>query len=598
MADIEFQSFVDEVVERNDILEVISEYTKPKRVGSRFAALCPLHNDKKSPSLSISPDKQLFHCFGCGVGGNVIHFIQAAENLDFMDALRLLAERVNMPFPEFNKSSGEYKAKSDVEKKQLLYQINSDAGRYFYSNLVSDGGKEALRYLHDRGIKNTTIKMFGMGYAPKGYSGLIEHLKSLGYKEHDMYEAGVAKVRDNGTYFDAFNDGRIMIPYFNVSGKIIGFGGRIIEDNPNTGKYLNTAETLIFKKKENLFGLNFAKNDKSGSLLLMEGYMDVISLHQAGICNAVASCGTAFTEEQARLLKRYGKKAVLCYDSDEAGRKATERAGAILMSNGIKAKVLTVTGAKDPDEFIQKKGREMFLLLVDNAKPLIEYRIDEIQKQYTEDDGEKFKDSDSKIEFTQLASAVLSEIKDSVEYEIYLKRVSEKSGVSEQSLDTTVNVLRRKRGVAEERQSEQRIRRLNYEREKKSGASNRALYNAERLLLCLMCDKSVFRLVSENKIEAADFSDGLNRRIAEEIYKMFDTSGEVSINLLLDLMDESERGEAASIILDDKFTEDKKKACIHPIEVMLDEKGRKEQEKVLEKGDLKALDEMLRNRRK
>ncbi|MGN1093028.1 MAG: DNA primase, partial [Monoglobaceae bacterium] len=540
MASVDFQDFIDEVVEKNDIVDIISEYTKPKRMGNRYAALCPLHNDKKSPSLSISPEKQVFHCFGCGVGGNVIHFVMAAEHLDFMDAVKLLADRAKIPVPEFKNSNG--KSKDIADKKQLIYKINADAARYFYSNLAGEKGAEALKYLKNRGIKNSTIKMFGLGYAPEGWDNLLLYLKNKGYKEHDIYEAGLVKIRDNGSYYDSFYDGRIMYPIINVQGNIIGFGGRIMTENSNTGKYLNSPETIVFKKKENLFGLNLAKSDNSGSLLLMEGYMDVISLHQAGINNAVASLGTAFTDEQAKLVKRYGGKAVLCYDSDEAGKKATLRAGEILSKNGIKAKVLTVTDGKDPDEFVRNKGGDLFKVLIENAKPLIEYRIDEIQKEYTGDllNKDEFASPEQRIEFTERAAAVLADIKSPVEYEIYLKRVEEKSGVSANALNSVVEAIRKNLDLSEERRLQQLERR-------KQNELNRTnidvrLFNAEQLVLSLLCERDVYKIALENGMSEENFSDPMHRELAEIIFKQYENNDVVNINEILEMFEPEKRG--------------------------------------------------------
>lgn len=596
MADADFQNFVDEVIDKNDIADVISEYAKLKRVGSRFAALCPLHNDKKTPSLSISPDKQLFHCFGCGEGGNVIHFIMAAEHLDFMDALKYLADRAHIPMPEFSHTSGARKENQD--KKQLIYKINADAARYFYSCLAGEKGKDALAYLKNREIKNSTIRSFGMGYAPEGWDNLLNYLKSKGYKEGDIFEAGLIKRRDNGTYYDSFYDGRVMIPIINVQGNIIGFGGRIMTERSNTGKYLNSPETAVFHKKENLFGLNFAKSDSSGSLLLMEGYMDVISLHQAGITNAVASLGTAFTDEQAKLIKRYTGKVVLCYDSDEAGKKATLRAGEILTRHNIKARVLTVTNGKDPDEFVRKKGGDMFRVLIERAKPLIEYRIDEIQKQYNAGDDENelvFADTESRIEFTEAAAAVLAEIKNPVELEIYTSRVSEKSGVSTDSLSAAITALRRDIDQKEERREERMLRRR---RQTLNTADNMRVFNAEQLLLNLMCDKSIYKIAQDRGVTPDSFVDELHNRLAQKIFDKYNSDGTVDVNILLSGFDETERGRVAGILLDDRNTHDKKKAAEQSIDIIRQELNLKDQEKLYKSGDLKSLDALIRQRKK
>lgn len=596
MANAEFQNFIDEVIDKNDIADVISEYTKLKRVGNRFAALCPLHNDKKSPSLSISPDKQMFYCFGCGAGGNIIHFIMAAEHLDFMDALKYLADRAHIPMPEFSHNS--VGRKENQDKKQLIYKINADAARYFYSCLAGEKGKDALAYLKNREIKNSIIRSFGMGYAPEGWDNLLVHLKEKGYKEQDIFEAGLIKRRDNGTYYDSFYDGRVMIPIINVQGNIIGFGGRIMTERSNTGKYLNSPETAVFHKKENLFGLNFAKNDRSGSLLLMEGYMDVISLHQAGITNAVASLGTAFTDEQARLIKRYTGKVVLCYDSDEAGKKATIRAGEILTRHNIKARVLTVTDGKDPDEFVRKKGGDMFRVLIERAKPLIEYRIDEIQKEYNAGDDENeliFADTESRIGFTEAAAAVLAEVKNPVEFEIYTSRVSEKSGVSIDSLNAAIAALRRDNDKKEERREERMLRK----RQKSlNTADNMRVFNAEQLLLNLICDKSVYKMVQEYGITPDSFVYDLHKRLAQMIFNMYNSDGLVDINIILSNFDEEYRGQVAKILMYDRNTHDKKRAAEQALTIIRQERNLKDQEKLFEAGDLKSLDALLRQRKK
>lgn len=594
MADTDFQSFVDEVVEKNDIVDVISEYAKLKRVGSRFAALCPLHNDKKSPSLSISPDKQLFHCFGCGVGGNVIHFIMAAEHLDFMDALKYLADRAHMPMPDFSHNQNENSEKREL--KQTIYKLNADAARYFYKCLAGEKGNDALAYLKNRGIKNSTIRTFGMGYAPEGWTNLITYLKEKGYSEKDIYSAGLAKRRENGTYYDAFYDGRVMIPIIDVRGNIIGFGGRIMVDNPNTGKYMNSPETVVFHKKDNLFGLNLAKNNNSGTLLLMEGYMDVISLHQAGITNAVASLGTAFTDEQAKLVKRYGGKAVLCYDSDEAGKKATVRAGEILTRNNIKTKVLQISDGKDPDEFIQKKGGDMFNVLIERAKPLIEYRIDEIQKEYNAgEEGELvFSDTESRIEFAEAAAMVLSEISNPVELEIYTKRVAEKSGVSVETLKSSVNTLRMESKRKEEQREERTLRRR---MQSENSSENTRVYNAEQLVLNLICDKSIYKMLTAKGLSAEYFIDELNQKLAKKIIEMYSNDDNVDINKLLLMFDDNERGRVSKILLEDRNTTDKRKAAAQAFDIIDKEIMLKDEEKLFESGDLKKLDAMLRQRK-
>ena len=281
---VDFQDFIDEVIAKNDIVDVISQYTTLKRVGNRFQALCPLHNDKKTPSFSVSPDKQLFHCFGCGAGGTVIHFVMTKENLDFMEAVKLLADRAGVPVPDYRSGAERSRAAAVHEKKKRMYAMNAEAARFFFSCLTATGGKTALEYLRGRGLSNATIKAFGIGFAPDTWTSLVDFMKTKGYTEAELIEGGLAKKRENGTAYDVFR-GRVMFPILDLRGNVIAFGGRTLVDNQ--AKYLNSPETLVYKKKENLFAMNIAKNSKAGQFLLMEGYMDVISLHQNGFDNAV-----------------------------------------------------------------------------------------------------------------------------------------------------------------------------------------------------------------------------------------------------------------------------------------------------------------------
>lgn len=592
----DFQDFVDEVRERNDLIEIASEYIKLKRVGNRYAALCPFHNDKKSPSLSFSPDKQLFYCFGCNATGNVIHFIMRMENLEFYDALKLLADRVHLPMPEPGNMADKQKRAELADKKQRIYQMNSEAGRYFFRHLAGEKGKNALAYLKGRGLTNETIKKFGLGFAPEGWTNLLDYLQEKGYTPHEIYEAGLARLRDNGTYYDVFHDGRVIFPIINVQGKTIGFGGRVLEGDGGGMKYLNTPETEVFKKKENLFGLNYAKNDKSGQMLLMEGYMDVISLHQAGIENAVASLGTAFTPEQARLLKKYASKAILCYDTDQAGKRATLRAGEILTEAEMKTKVMSVTDGKDPDEFIKAKGPEMFRILMEQAQPLLTYRIEEVKKEYDLDDTEQT------VEFVEKAAVILSEIKKAPERELYLKQVAKSAGISEDGLAAQVNVLIRTRTAIEERKQEREEHRRFQERTggRRDMAAMR-LTNAERLLLYLMRYGGALKKVIEAGLVAEDFTEGVHREMAKLLFETDPIRGrEADVHRdILDKLSEEARVSASSILMDQRYQEVKNKelAVLQPIEILQEEKGKRQQTRLMAEGDLAALDKILKGKR-
>ncbi len=558
---VDFQDFVDEVLGKTDIVDLISRYVTLKRVGNRFQALCPLHNDKKTPSFSVSPDKQLFHCFGCGAGGTAIHFIMQKENLDFMEAVKLLAERAGIPIPDYRSSSERAKAAEIHNKKKRMYEMNAEAARFFFTNLTSKSGEAALGYLRQRGLSNSTIKSFGLGYAPDSWTALIDFMKTKGYAEAELLDAGLAVKRDNGTYFDKFRD-RVMFPILDLRGNVIAFGGRIMTDKDNAPKYLNSPETLVFKKKDNLFAMNIAKNSKAGQFLVMEGYMDVISLHQNGFDNAVASLGTAFTPQQAEILKRYADKAVLCYDADEAGQKAADRAGEIMREANIKCRVLTITDGKDPDEYINAKGKEMFELLVDNAESFIEYKIGKIEKQYN------LEDTVEKIEFIEQIAKILANIKNDVEREVYIKKTARKTDISPASITAQVENLMRKnqRGAQIKAQRDEK-RAFEARTGGRQDLDRMRLYNAEKLMLNLICEPEIFKTVSD-KLKPQEFTEGIHRRLAEIIYRIHQNGEKIRPMQIISEFDEADTGMVSEILSDDKNVENKAEAAKMPLKII------------------------------
>lgn len=584
---MDFQDFIDEVIQKNDIVDLISRYVSLKRVGNRFQALCPLHNDKKTPSFSVSPDKQLFHCFGCGAGGTVIHFIMAKENLDFMEAVKLLAERAGVPIPDQRSAAEKNRAAQLHEKKKRMYSMNAEAARFFFNSLIAPENKKALDYLKGRKLSNATIKSFGLGYAPDSWSTLIDYMKEKGYSEEELVETGLAVKRDNdGTYFDKFRD-RVMFPIIDLRGNVIAFGGRILSDKGNAPKYLNSPETLIFKKKENLFAMNIAKNSKEGQFLLMEGYMDVISLHQNGFDNAVASLGTAFTSQQADLLKRYADKAVLCYDSDEAGQKATQRAGEILREAEIKTKVLKLNEGKDPDEYIKLKGPEMFRLSLDNAESFIEYKIHAIEKKYN------LEDTVEKIEFIEQIAKVFATIKNDVEREVYIKKIARETDVSPDSINVRVRELERKSRRTEASRELSREKRQFEERTGgRSDLEKMKLYNAEKLLLNLICEKDVFKAVKDQLLPA-DFSEGLHRRLAEIIFETLSRGDRINPAAVISLFEDAELGLVSEILSDDKNVDNRLEAVKMPLRIVLEHKRKIADEASVQGGDAAKMQEIM-----
>ncbi len=586
---VDFQDFVDEVLAKNDIVDLISRYTTLKRVGNRYQALCPLHNDRKTPSFSVSPDKQLFHCFGCGAGGTAIHFIMAKENLDFMEAVKLLADRAGIPVPDYRSQTERTKAAAIHNKKKRMYEMNAEAARYFFSNLTAKGNERALEYLKHRGLSSSTIKSFGIGYAKESWSALIDYMKTKGYSAQELFEGGLAKKREVGSYYDVFRD-RVMFPIFDLRGNVIAFGGRTLNDNQ--AKYLNSPETLVFKKKENLFAMNFAKNTKSGQFLLMEGYMDVISLHQNGFDNAVASLGTAFTPQQAELLKRYADKAVLCYDADEAGQKAADRAGEILRDANIKTRVLTITDGKDPDEYINTKGKEMFGLLVDNAESFIEYKIGKIEKQYN------LEDTVEKIEFLEKIAKILANIKNDVEREIYIKNVARKTDISPESIAVQVRNLFLKQ-QQNKRAKDIRDDKRSFEARTggRSDLDAMRVYNAEKLLLNLLCEKEVFTSLKD-RLSPAEFSEGLHQRLAEIIFETLSKGEKINPMSVISEFSEQDAGRVSEILSDDKNVDNKLQAATMPLKIIKAYQLKQTEKTLTEGGDTEALQEIMERLKK
>ena len=415
---------VEEVKDANDIVDVISEYITLKRSGANYKGLCPFHNEK-TPSFMVSPSKQIFHCFGCGVGGNVASFIMKYNNLDFVEAIESLADRASISLKrEETKESNEV-----TEKRERFFDINKEAARFFYSNLRND--KMALNYLLNRGISQKAMKSFGLGYAKDSWNDLLDYLRSKGFNEKELEEVGLIIKRKNSSgYYDRFRD-RIMFPIINPKGKVIGFGGRVLGDGQP--KYLNSPDSLVFSKGKNLYNLNIAKKYSRGSkIILVEGYMDVISLYNRNVKYAVASLGTALTGEQANLLKKYSNEFYICYDSDTAGIKATEKALEILKSVGINPRVILLPNGKDPDDYIKENGKDAFLSQLDNSLNYIDFQIYKYKRQYN------LKTMEGKIDFSKKISGILRGLKDPIEVDAYIKKVSLEAEISIEAIKKAV----------------------------------------------------------------------------------------------------------------------------------------------------------------
>ncbi len=430
-------AFLDELAARNPIEEVVGQYVNLKRSGSSYVGLCPFHGEK-TPSFHVTPEKGLFYCFGCHKGGSVINFEMEIEGLSYVDAVRTLAQRVGMAVPDDEEYQNRYR------KQERLWAISKEAARFFVSQLYAPAGVEGLQYAQKRGMAKGTLTRFGIGFAPNNWDSLCKAVKAKGYTDEELLDAGLA-LKKNDSIYDRFRN-RLMFPIIDVRGNVIGFGGRVMDDTKP--KYLNSPESEIFNKRKNLFALNVAKKSKLGYLILVEGYMDAIALHQYGFDCAVASLGTSLTEEHATLLSRYTEQVVLIYDGDEAGQNATKRAIPMLEKAGLQVKVLQMRDAKDPDEFLKKFGADRFRLLLEESSNRVEYQLRAIQKKYDLSVDEE------RVKFISEAADFLGTLYSAVQREVYGNRVAEAGKISPDAMKFEVDKARRRREALAKKKQE------------------------------------------------------------------------------------------------------------------------------------------------
>lgn len=433
------EHFIDEVVAQTDLVDLVGEYVTLQQKGKDHWGLCPFHLEKK-PSFHVVSDQRFYKCFGCGKGGGAINFAMEMENLSFIEGVEFLAKRAGMMMPEGYHGDGAAKALRDK-----IFAINQLTARYFYRNLHEPQGAHALKYLQERELSPQILTRFGLGFAPDSWDGLINEMKKEHISDHDLVEAGLAIISEKGRIYDRFRN-RVMFPIINVSGNVIGFGGRVMDDS--TPKYLNSPDTAVFDKSRNLFGLNYAKKTKSGLAIVTEGYMDTIALHQAGFDGAVASLGTSLTEGHAQLLGRYFKQSVLSYDGDSAGVSATQRAIPLLEKAGLAVRVLQMRGAKDPDEFIKKYGRDAFIHLLEQSDNHVDYRLEQIKKKYN------LEDSGQKVECLQECSKFLATMESPIQREIYATKVAEWVEISKDAVMLEVDKEVEHKGRREKKQAQ------------------------------------------------------------------------------------------------------------------------------------------------
>ena len=507
------ESFLTELAARNDIVEVVSEYVHlGKRSGSNMFGLCPFHNEK-TPSFSVSPDRQIYHCFGCGKGGGVINFIMEIENLTFPEAVEKLARRAGMAMPE-----QEYDR--EAKKKARILALNRDAAAFFYSQLSTPAGRAACEYMVKRQISPVTAKNFGLGCAPDTWSSLTDAMRLKGYSDGELLDAGLAKRGKSGGIYDAFRN-RLMFPVIDVTGKVIGFSGRILGDGEP--KYLNSPETAVFSKSRNLFAMNLAKKSKSGYIILSEGNIDVVSLHQAGFDSAVASLGTSLTREQASLIQRYTSQVIIAYDNDTAGIKASKRAIEIFEKLDVKVKVLRMTGAKDPDEFIKQKGAGAFRNLLEASEDQADYRLNAVREKYD------LSLDDQRVAFLKEATQLVASFPGAAEREVYAKRVAETASVNGNVIADEVERVRKRivsKAARDERKAVSRPEQMAQPADRQLRYDDPASAVAEEGVIRLLYLEP--ELVSAELPEEDDFSSPVLRHIYAVIRGMLLEQRQVS----------------------------------------------------------------------
>ena len=569
-------AFLDELNHRNPIEDVVSQYVALTRKGSNLFGLCPFHGEK-TPSFSVNPEKGIYYCFGCHKGGGVVNFIMEIENLSYPDAVRFLAKRAGIEVPEDNLGQSQYK------KKERLWALCKEAARFFNDQLKTPAAAEARAYVAKRGLSASTVTRFGLGFAPNAWSALLDAMTAKGYTKQELLEAGlVLKNEKKGTLYDRFRN-RLMFPIIDVRGNVIGFGGRVMDDS--TPKYLNSPETIIFNKRRNLFAMNIVKKSKQGFIILTEGYMDAIALHQYGFDCAVASLGTSLTQEHADMLSKYTNEIVLTYDGDAAGQNATARAIPMLEKTGLRVKVLRMQGAKDPDEFLKKYGADRFRLLLQGSENQAEYRLRSLQMKFDLSSDEQ------KVEFAKQAADLISTYSTAVEREIYGARAAEMAGLTPEVMKLEINKAFKRRMAIQRKAQEKkdleaantrqpRARSLRYD-------NMRSAMAEENLLRMLLRQPDLFDRAQA--LTREQFSVPMFGRAFDALRERWRDDLSVSPNSLSDLLTPEEMAHLTEIlqkpdvVLSDEAFDD----CVR---IISEEYGKTQ---ITDRSDIKAMQERL-----
>ena len=584
-------AFLDELVERSDIVDVVSQYVQLTKKGGNLFGLCPFHNEK-TPSFSVSPDKQIYHCFGCGKGGGVVSFIMSIENLSFPDAVRFLAEKNGMTVPE------ESTDQEIPRQRKRMLELNREAARWFYACLNGPGGAKAAAYLDKRGITRKTANRFGLGAAPEGWDNLLKAMREKGFTQDELFAAGLVTAgqrrKENGTrsVYDKFRD-RLMFPVIDIRGEVLGFSGRALNDDQEP-KYLNSPETLVFSKRRTLFGMNLAKNTKRGSILLVEGNIDVVTLHQAGFDNAVASMGTALTTEQTRLISRYAKEIVICYDNDPAGKKATERALDLLKNSEFSVRVLKlpdriVDGKAvkiDADDFIRLRGSDAFEQLLSGSGGGMEFRLGELRDKFD------LTDDMQRLEYLRAVCNMLAEIASPVEREVWCSRAAAGCGVTADALKQEVERQRNRNLKNSRKQYERsmaRPARNAQPQEKKLRYDDiRSAVAEEGVIRLLLLDPG---MIPECSLEAEEFTSPILRRIYEDLRRRQKEGRSVTPSALAAGMEEGEAALLTELL-------NKPESGGKARETLRDYTDVIQREKIMKSGDLQEIAQLMRKKNK
>ena len=537
------EEILNEVRQANDIVDVISQYVHLKRSGRNYFGLCPFHNEK-SPSFSVSPDKQIFHCFGCGVGGNVITFVSQIEGLNFVETVQMLAERANIQLPTLQNNG-------DTQReilKDKVYKVNEFTAEYYHQNLYKPQAKMAQEYVKKRQLTNETLKSFRIGFSGK-FDELYQELKKQGFQEQEILESGLVNKNERGQYIDRYRN-RLMFPICDARGRVIAFGGRVLDDSKP--KYINSPENVVYSKGRHLFGLNVAKKGDTKKLLIVEGYMDVISLHQRGITNVVAPLGTALTEQQGWLLRKNSEQIILSFDSDDAGIKAKLRAIDILQNMGCDLRVIQLEGAKDPDEYIVKYGNMRFQNAVDKAFSVVEFKVKILKKELN------LENTNDKIKFLNEIAKLISKVDNTIEREVYIEKIAKEYDISKEAIYAEVNKLTYKNDKSEK--VLEKAKPVITHKKVETKEVSESIRRRENTIISILLtgDLSIFEIIKQN-IKPEDFQDEINQEIAKKLYEEYE-KGNSNINSIIDTLDQEHQNQITMIMAEDYEIEDLEKA--------------------------------------